>query len=347
MPGVRSGDFTPSVGCTTMRRVDASEKTSVDEAFARAASAGIHAVVLPTPFGVGPVNTYLIKDEPLTLVDCGPNSGTNLVELERCLAEHGRRLRDVGLVVVTHQHMDHCGLAGAIAARSDVEIACLDLMAPVLEDWEAFQTQDDADAHTLMLRHGVDAHVADALRSVAAVLRGYGAPAPVHRRLEDGTRLQLRDRAFDLHHRPGHSPSDMMLVDPGSRIALSGDHLLSHVSSNALIARPLGQWDGRRPRPLLEYRASLRATRELESFDVVFGGHYGPVLDARALIDERLGEQDRRAEGFLSMLDQGPRSAHELATMRWGGRVAITQAYLTLSEVLGHFDLLIADGRVV
>jgi glyoxylase-like metal-dependent hydrolase (beta-lactamase superfamily II) len=331
----------------TMRSVDRSENALADEALARAAGAGVHAIVLATPFGVGPVNTYLVEDEPLTLVDCGPNSATNLVELERRLAEHGYRLRDIGLVVVTHQHMDHCGLAGAIAARSDAEIACLDLMVPVLEDWEAFQAQDDADAHTMMLRHGVDAHVADALRSVATVLRGYGAPAPVHRRLEGGTRLQLRDRGFDLYHRPGHSPSDLMLVDPGSRIALSGDHLLSHVSSNALITRPLGQWDGQRPRPLLEYRASLRATRELASFDVAFGGHYGPVLDARTLIDERLAEQDRRAERFLSMLDEGPRSAHELATARWGGRVAITQAFLTLSEVLGHLDLLIADGVVV
>jgi hypothetical protein len=29
------------------------------------------------------------------------------------------------------------------------------------------------------------------------------------------------------------------------------------------------------------------------------------------------------------------------------GNVAVTQAYLTLSEVLGHVDLLLNDGRVV
>jgi hypothetical protein len=28
------------------------------------------------------------------------------------------------------------------------------------------------------------------------------------------------------------------------------------------------------------------------------------------------------------------------------GNVAVTQAYLTLSEVLGHVDLLLNDGRV-
>ena len=28
------------------------------------------------------------------------------------------------------------------------------------------------------------------------------------------------------------------------------------------------------------------------------------------------------------------------------GNVAVTQAYLTLSEVLGHMDLLVSEGRV-
>ena len=40
-----------------------------------------------------------------------------------------------------------------------------------------------------------------------------------------------------------------------------------------------------------------------------------------------------------------PRTAHELALALWGN-VAVTQAYLTLSEVLGHIDLLVERGEV-
>ena len=75
-----------------------------------AAEAGIHRLQLPTPFLVGRVNCYLIDDEPLTLIDTGPNSGTSLDELERALAQHGRSVEDLGLIVITHQHMDHLGL---------------------------------------------------------------------------------------------------------------------------------------------------------------------------------------------------------------------------------------------
>ena len=47
---------------------------------------GIHRLPIPTPFAVGRVNCYLIEDDPLTLVDTGPNSGKALDELERALA---------------------------------------------------------------------------------------------------------------------------------------------------------------------------------------------------------------------------------------------------------------------
>ena len=49
---------------------------------ARADPLVIHRLSIPTPFRVGPVNCYLIEDDPLTLVDVGPNSGSTLVALE-------------------------------------------------------------------------------------------------------------------------------------------------------------------------------------------------------------------------------------------------------------------------
>ena len=70
----------------------------------------IHRLPIPTPFAVGRVNCYLIEDDPLTLVDTGPNSGKALDELERALAEHGRRIEDLERIVITHQHIDHLGL---------------------------------------------------------------------------------------------------------------------------------------------------------------------------------------------------------------------------------------------
>ena len=62
-----------------------------------------------------------------------------------------------------------------------------------------------------------------------------------------------------------------------------------------------------------------------------------------ALIDERLRMHERRARKLLGMLADGPLTAYELALRMWGN-VAVTQAYLTISEVLGHMDVLAAAG---
>ena len=65
-----------------------------------------------------------------------------------------------------------------------------------------------------------------------------------------------------------------------------------------------------------------------------------------ALIDERFRMHERRAERIHRLIAEQPRTAHEIAQELWGN-VAVTQAYLTLSEVLGHVDLLLRDGRAV
>jgi glyoxylase-like metal-dependent hydrolase (beta-lactamase superfamily II) len=147
-------------------------------------------------------------------------------------------------------------------------------------------------------------------------------------------------------HRPGHSPSDTLFWDEERKILIAGDHLLDHVSSNPLISRPLVD-DGDsapRRRALIEYIESMRMTRELPA-ELVVTGHGDPIVDHVSLIDERLRMHDRRARKMLGLLAAGPLTAFEIASAMWGN-IAVTQAFLTLSEVVGHMDLLAADGRV-
>ena len=314
-------------------------------ALEQAARAGIHCLPIPTPFLVGRVNCYLIEDDPLTLIDCGPNSGKALDELERAFAARGRRLDELGLIVITHQHIDHIGLVDVLARRSGAEVAALDRLSTYLGDYQRAAELDDEFAVALMLRHGIPAEVTQALRSVSSAFRGWGSGTQVTRPLADGARLELRDRTLDVLHRPGHSPSDTVFWDAERKLLLGGDHLIKHISSNPLVARPLpGDDDQGRPQALRTYMASLTATRELPA-RIVLSGHGEPVTDHRALIGERFAMTERRARKILRLLDDGPLTAHELAQRMWGN-VAVTQAFLTLSEVLGHLDLLCVEGSV-
>ncbi len=310
---------------------------------------GIHRLPIPTPFMVGRVNCWLIDDDPLTLVDTGPNSGKALDELERALAEHGRRIEDLERVVITHQHIDHEGLVDIIARRSSAEVCALDLLAPLLSDFGAAMERDDALAEALMLRHGIPRDVVIALRSMSRAFRAWGTAGEVTRPLADGSALEFAGRTLHVHHRPGHSPTDTIFHDRERGVVIGGDHLIKHISSNPLISLPVGGKSGDpasgRPRALVIYLRSLRETHAMENVDVVLPGHGDDVTDHRGLIDERFALHERRAAKIARLLDDGPRSAYEIAQALWGN-VAVTQAYLTLSEVLGHVDLLAERGEV-
>ncbi len=312
--------------------------------FAFAAQAGIHRLSLPTPFLVGRVNCYLIEDEPLTLVDTGPNSGKSLDELERALAGHGRTIEELELIVLTHQHMDHLGLLEILARRSGAEVAAFHGLSAYLQSFSASATADDDFSQRIMRRHGVPEDLVTVLGSVGAAFRAFGSSGRVTRPLHDGDTLALRDRSFQIFHRPGHSPSDTIFWDEQRRLLIAGDHLLAHISSNPLISRPLnGDQPAERPHALIDYIDSMRATRELPA-ELVLTGHGDPIFDHVAVIDERFRMHRRRARKVLGMLADGPLSAFEIAVRMWGN-IAVTQAYLTLSEVLGHLDLLVRDGE--
>jgi glyoxylase-like metal-dependent hydrolase (beta-lactamase superfamily II) len=309
---------------------------------------GIHCLAIPTPFAVGRVNCYLIEDDPLTLVDTGPNSGRALDELELALREHGRRIEDLERIVVTHQHLDHVGLLGILARRSGAEVVALDLLAPVLEEFGAYAERDDELAEALMLRHGIPRDVVTALRAVSRSFRAWGGSAAVDRPIADGEQLAFAGRTLQALHRPGHSPSDTLFWDAERAVLIGGDHLIGHISSNPLISRPLGGRSGEpgdgRPRALMTYMRSLRDTRAMP-VDVVLAGHGEPVTDHARLIDERFALHERRAAKIAGLIAARPMTVYEIAQSLWGN-VAVTQAFLTLSEVLGHVDLLIERGDI-
>lgn len=316
---------------------------SPEQALEQAALAGIHCLRIPTPFAVGRVNCYLLEDEPLTLIDTGPNSGKALDELQSQLRERGHSIDDLELLVITHQHIDHLGLAEIIVEHSGAEVAAIGAASERLANFDEDAEAEDRFAVDLMLRNGIPEEVTVALRSVSRSFRGWGSHVSVTRPLADGEQLVFKDRTLRAIHRPGHSPSDTVFWDEERRILIAADHLIGHISSNPLISRSL---DGseQRPQALVTYIESMRKTREMPA-EIVLSGHGEPIADHVALIDDRIAKHERRKEKIYKLIAAKPRSGFDVAQEIWGN-VAVTQAFLTLSEVIGHADLLVNEGRV-
>ena len=71
-------------------------------------------ISLPTPFYIGPVNVYLIAEDPLTIIDTGPKTKETIEALRAGLRKAGFLVSDLRRIVLTHAHEDHCGLARSL-----------------------------------------------------------------------------------------------------------------------------------------------------------------------------------------------------------------------------------------
>jgi glyoxylase-like metal-dependent hydrolase (beta-lactamase superfamily II) len=310
----------------------------------------VHRLELPTPFAIGPVSSWLLRGDPLTLVDPGPRMDRTREALDQRLADLGLRVEDVELLVLTHQHHDHVGLAAEVRERSGATVTATARLAADLADFEGAMDRDDAYAVATMVRHGLDADTRETLNQVSRGFRHYSTGVTVDRALASGDEVVAGGRTLRVHERPGHSPTDTVFHEEATGLLVGGDHMLERISSNPIAHAPIDDRDPvalaagpDRPRPLVAYLDSLRATAALE-VGTILPGHGEPFTGHRELLEKREEMHARRLRRILRAVD-GRRTAADMTGVLWRS-LPVTQAYLALSEVLGHLDLLARDGLV-
>jgi glyoxylase-like metal-dependent hydrolase (beta-lactamase superfamily II) len=305
-----------------------------------------HRLELPTPFRIGTVNVYLLEGSPLTLVDAGPRWAPAMQALEAGLESHGRSVEDLELVLLTHQHCDHVGLANAIRRRSGAEVAAIEPLAVYVEDYAEAVVAEDGFAVDVMERYGIPRERIDAIYAISSAYWSYGEPVTVDRRLADGELVVAGDRSLRVERRPGHSPTDTLFIDEVDQVAFSGDHLMGRVSSNPVVHRPLsGAGAADRDHTLAQYLDSLRRTAALD-LRTIHPGHGDVHHASRELAQSRLEHHRLRKEHIAELVSGGRNTVTALSDTIWGA-LDDTQTYLAVSEVLGHVDLLVEEGRVV
>jgi glyoxylase-like metal-dependent hydrolase (beta-lactamase superfamily II) len=291
---------------------------------------------------VGSVNAWLVRGDPLTLVDTGPRNDEALTALERGLREHGVRLEDVELVIGTHPHLDHVGLTATIQRRSGARVAVLDGLADYATAYEWRTTSERCFSRALMAAHGVPDQVIADNEGFWDFIRDNSESFRTDIRLLEGDVIRAGGRDLRVVVRPGHSTTDTLLVDDEERVAFVGDHVLAGISSNTEIYPGPGE-EQVRPRARLTYLESLRATAAMP-LATLLTGHGPPVNRHKDLIGRRLIEHNHRSERIAAVLEDGPKTAYGIAHELWPARMVREQPLLVLWEVLGHVDLMVSAG---
>ena len=224
-------------------------------------------------------------------------------------ARAGLRVEDIELLLATHHHLDHVGLAATIQRRSGAAVAVLDRMADYAARYSAEVEEDRRFARALMTHHGVPDQVVADTEEFWDYIRATTEDFRADVRLADGDRVRAGGRDLRVVARPGHSTTDTLFVDDRDAIAFAGDHLLATISSNTEIRAPDRAHDGR-ARSRVRYLESLERTKTMPLARLLTG-HGAPVTEHGRLVDARLRDHRRRCERIVAILDDGPHGVRD------------------------------------
>jgi glyoxylase-like metal-dependent hydrolase (beta-lactamase superfamily II) len=309
----------------------------------------LHRISIPTPFPVGPVNVYLAEGEQLTLVDTGPRYDPARRRLTDALSDRGYRVADLRRIVVTHTHADHYGLAAQLTSISRAQVWTHTANASRLAGdgsmvREVWQDVRGVILYARIMRwSGVPLPMMMELASMRRGLGQYAEPLTPDHTIGEGDAIQLGSDDWDVLHTPGHSGGLICLYQPEWQLLISSDHLLRDISSNPIVDPP-APGETEPPRRLVQYLGQLRRVAGLE-VALALPGHGPPITDHRALIQRRLSFHEERADGILETLDDRALTAHQIASEFFPDLDPIN-AFLAISEVIGHLQWLEAEGEV-
>jgi glyoxylase-like metal-dependent hydrolase (beta-lactamase superfamily II) len=303
---------------------------------------GIWRLRLPLPWpGVPHGNAWALSaGDGIVLFDTGIGGRGRLRALDLALGQAGFGFEDVRLLVCTHSHTDHYGLAAPITERAGCEL----WMHPA---WEHVRLTVDDPAAALEQR----LEVARQSGVPPAALERYrrsrsddddvwiDAIREPDRPLLPGVEVETDHGTWQVYETPGHAPSHVVLHQPESRLMISGDHLLG---------RTVLFFDyGHTPDPVGEFSASLTEVEPLE-VDLCLPGHGRPFREVETKIVEARRQVEEIKGKVLAALAEEDRTAFEIVADFLGpDNVDGPASAWVLQIVLSFLDHMAIGGEVV
>src|SRR5438128_7613895 len=298
-------------------------------------------ITLPTPFYIGPVNVYLIKEDPITLIDTGPKTKETVDVLRAGLQNAGISISDIRRIVLTHAHEDHCGLARAL--RDEAKEAQV-----FVHGWETGHRAgrlEYEEHRQLLLRAGVPREEVEAMRKLYDNFRQYADALDDEQCAEliDEAQLEFESGILQVIHTPGHTPGSCSFVRHADRTVIAGDCVLKRITPNPILS-PDPIDPSRRFPSLAEYLVSLARLRSFAP-TLVHGGHGGPVRDFEELFNRYLRAIRERQAEVIKLVPKAGVSAWEVSTAMFPDADDVHR-FLAVSEAVAHLDLAHSERKI-
>jgi glyoxylase-like metal-dependent hydrolase (beta-lactamase superfamily II) len=299
---------------------------------------GVHLIELPLPFSLGHINVYLVRmDSGYLLIDCGMDTDACFDALARAFESAGLAWHDIRVILLTHVHPDHIGLARRLLQLTPDKL------------W--LHAEDAAYLEQLVQSEPYLAWAAEVLREAGVareIITQIGATSlGIHqsfhslqpdRLLAGGEKIPVADGVLEVLWTPGHTPGHVCLYDRQRRVLFSGDQILELISPN------IGWHPGRDP--LNEFLTSLE---ELEKLDIhlILPSHGAPFSGHRDWIRKTMDHHRDRCDRILALLNGSPKTAATVVDGLWDRALTPFHYRFAVFEVLAHLEYLERQGKLI
>jgi glyoxylase-like metal-dependent hydrolase (beta-lactamase superfamily II) len=298
---------------------------------------------IPTPFYVGDVNVYLVKEDPLTLIDVGPKTPEAAAALREKLKRNGVRIGDIRRIVLTHAHEDHCGLAKQIRD----EAGNAEILVHPWETGHLFGRLSREEHRKLIARAGVPDAVFQEIQSAyqdISLLTDVLAENEFSA-LRDESEIEFASGTLKVLHTPGHTPGSCSFVREANRTVIAGDCVLKRVTPNPIIS-PDPFNPEKRFKSLAEYLVSLAKIRNY-SPTLIYGGHGEPIYDYEEVFNRYVRSIDERQKNVISLVKQNGATAWDIARALFPNAIGKgVHQFLAISESVAHLDYAEQTGKI-
>jgi glyoxylase-like metal-dependent hydrolase (beta-lactamase superfamily II) len=298
----------------------------------------IHKLIIPTPFPVGPINIYLIAEDPITLIDTGPKTDEAIAALTFQIKQFGFRIEDIQRIILTHTHEDHCGLANWLQQISG---------APVyVHEWERSNLAERGKTRinkNLLEKIGVTTEELNQMEQHYAQVKSYAEAVENLKTYRDEHEFEFASGSLSVVHTPGHTPGSSCLWRAATRTLIAGDTVLKTITPNPVLN--IDPKDNSRRFPaLINYLKSIIHLQTLAP-TLIHTSHGDDVSDFDEYVSRLRKHTYNRQTKVLSLIPSEGINAHELAFLLFP-KVSDASRFLAVSETIAHLDLAVSEENL-
>jgi hydroxyacylglutathione hydrolase len=260
------------------------------------------------------------------------------------LAQHELIPSNIKKVLITHEHIDHAGLASRWAKEGATILVHPEAISTLTKGIKTFE-DDRENRFSYLVQRGVPSSIVDEIKSQTDTnsMRWIPCPETALHPISDQQEIMLRNHeTLVIHHAPGHTRGNLVAVTSNSKLLFSGDTVLEHTIPTAGLHLDRESLDAFEP---VQHWPSLplfiQSVKKLAQTDiqVIYPGHGTAIYDPDKAFNRFILHHSKRAEKVTTASETVGTDNPYLIAKHMFPRLGNRRLAQAMIEIIGHQDL--------